>query len=255
MADELEIEVLEGEKPTRLDACAALISQIGSRSQLQKLIKSGDLRVNGAIVPGRTKLRDKDSVTWTVAQEVPISLEPEDIPLHIVYQDDDVVVVNKEAGMVVHPGAGNHTGTMVNALLHHLPELRGVGTGERPGLVHRLDKDTSGLIVVAKNKDALRILQEGFADRSVKRRYLAVCQGRRMEGQVTFDTPYGRSKRDRKKFTARSGSRRAVTHVEVLARAESSSVVAASLETGRTHQIRVHLSESGHPIVGDPIYG
>jgi 23S rRNA pseudouridine1911/1915/1917 synthase len=255
MIDEGKIVVSEEMVGTRLDALADLIQCIGSRSQAQKLIKSGEISVNDVSVPGRTRVRLGDTIDWRRTEPPSLHLVPEDIPLNIIHKDDDVIVVLKPAGMVVHPGAGNRTGTLVNALVFHVPELSGVGTDERPGLVHRLDKDTSGLIIVARNTDALRILQEGFADRTVKRRYIVVCQGRRMDDLVTLDTAYGRSKRDRTKFTGRSGTRRAITHFRVLARAESSSIIAASLETGRTHQIRVHLSESGHPVVGDPIYG
>lgn len=239
----------------RLDRFAPLLEAAGSRNQLQKLISEGRVTVNGSERPARYKLRMDDAISISLPEPQPTHLEPEDLPVHMVHVDPHIIVVNKAAGMVVHPGAGHPNGTLVNALLHHVPDLRGVGTQERPGLVHRLDRDTSGLMVVARTAEALRVLQAGFTDHTVQRRYLAVALGRQLDDRITFETEYGRHPSDRKKFTGTRGSKHAITHVRVLARGETLILIDAKLETGRTHQVRVHLTEAGHPIVADPMYG
>jgi 23S rRNA pseudouridine1911/1915/1917 synthase len=239
----------------RLDRFEPLLNAAGSRNQLQKLILDGRVTVNETERPARYKLRSGDTISASIPDREPTHLEPEDLPIEMVHIDSQIIVVNKSPGMVVHPGAGHPNGTLVNALLHHVPDLRGVGTQERPGLVHRLDRDTSGLMVVARTAEALRVLQEGFTERSVHRRYIAVALGRQLDDHVTFETEYGRHPSDRKKFTGKRGSKHAITHVRVLARGETLVLIDAKLETGRTHQVRVHLTESGHPIVADPVYG
>ena len=247
--------VEDSNKGQRLDRFEPLLEAAGSRNQVQKLILEERVTVNGLVRPARYKTREGDLIEASIPAPEPTHLEPQDLPLDMVHIDPHIIVVNKAAGMVVHPGAGNPDGTLVNALLHHVPDLRGVGTQERPGLVHRLDRDTSGLMVVARTAEALRTLQEGFVERTVQRRYLAVALGRQLEDYVTFDTGYGRHPSDRKKFTSKRGSKNAITHVRVLARGETIVLIDAKLETGRTHQVRVHLTDSGHPIIADPVYG
>ena len=244
-----------GEAGRRLDTHPGLVEAAGSRSRLQALARQELLLVDGRPRPGRHRLVEGSVLELEVPDTEPSHLEPEDLPLSIVYRDEQVLVVDKPAGMVVHPGAGHRSGTMVNALLHHVPDLRGVGTDERPGLVHRLDRDTSGLLVVARSAAALRRLQACFKERSVSRRYLALCLGPRLDDELLLDTPYGRHPKDRKKFTSRQGSRRAVTRVRVLWRERVAALVEARLETGRSHQLRVHLGDTGHPIVADLVYG
>jgi 23S rRNA pseudouridine1911/1915/1917 synthase len=185
------------------------------------------------------------------------SSAPENLPLDIRYEDEHLLVVHKAAGMVVHPAPGHPSGTLINALLHHVPSLVGVGGDvTRPGLVHRIDKDTSGLLVVSKNAEVMVALQRKFAVHDMERTYLAVCLGKIRQDQLTIDTLHGRHPKDRKRFSGRvTEGRRAVTHVEVLARSAICSLVRCTLETGRTHQIRMHLAERGHPIAGDALYG
>jgi 23S rRNA pseudouridine1911/1915/1917 synthase len=185
-----------------------------------------------------------------------LSAEPEAIPLRIVHEDDDVLVIDKPAGLVAHPALGHESGTLVNALLHHLPAVKDVGDKYRPGLVHRLDKDTSGLLLVAKTERALRVLGKAFMRHDIERRYAAIALGTFPEDRFTIQTLHGRAAGDRKKFSGKvPEGKEAITHVTVLARAQLCCLVVCELETGRTHQIRVHLSERGHPVAGDALYG
>lgn len=229
-----------------------------SRSQVSRGLEQGQLIVNG-VKPAKAgvKLVIGDEVVWTRAG---ISLgDPplaQDIPLNIVYEDDALAVVNKPTGLVVHPAAGHLDGTLVNALMFHLEGLSSAGGVDRPGIVHRLDRDTSGLLVVAKRDDVHRELAQRFKDHVIRRRYLAVVLGPRLPESGTIESFYARSHRDRRRMTGKAAEgRRAVTHWRVLARAEAMALVMLQLETGRTHQIRVHLSERGHPVVGDDLYG
>ncbi len=239
--------------------CDVFIAQQSglSRSVVQRLIEQGQARLNGAAAGKKTQIQPGDQVELLLPGPKPAQAQPEEIPLDIVYEDQDVVAVNKPKGMVVHPAAGNEEGTLVNALLAHCGDsLSGVGGETRPGIVHRIDKDTSGLLIVAKNDQAHQALAAQLADHSLYREYEAVVLGALKDDQGTVDAPIGRSAKDRKKMAvaAREG-RRAVTHYQVLGRYPGYTHVRCRLETGRTHQIRVHMASIGHPIAGDPLYG
>ncbi|WP_225209529.1 RluA family pseudouridine synthase [Limosilactobacillus avistercoris] len=225
-----------------------------SRSQLQKWIEDGNVTVNGATVKPKYKLTVGDEVVVEPEKPQKIDLEPEDIPLDIVYEDDDVIVVNKPQGMVVHPAPGHPNHTLVNALLYHSP-LSTINGEFRPGIVHRIDKDTSGLLMVAKNDRAHRSLAAQLKAKTNQREYVALVHGVIKEERGTIDAPLGRSKKDRKKQAVVEDGRHAVTHFKVLERFAHYTLVSCKLETGRTHQIRVHMKYVGHPLAGDPLYG
>ncbi len=228
-----------------------------SRSYIQKLIKDGRVTISNKNVKPNYKVKEGECIRISIPPPVAISLEPEDIDLDIIYQDNDIAVINKPQGMVVHPAPGNYSGTLVNALLYHCNHLSGINGKIRPGIVHRLDKDTSGIIVVAKNDSAHRYLAAQIAARKALRVYWAIVENNIIEDEGTIDAPIKRHPVDRKKMTVATGpgSREAVTHFRVLERFREFTLVEASLETGRTHQIRVHMSHIKHPIVGDTIYG
>jgi 23S rRNA pseudouridine1911/1915/1917 synthase len=213
--------------------------------------------VNGAVPRKNMKLKEGDKILLTVPEPVPPEALPENIPLDIVYEDDDLLVVNKPRGMVVHPAAGNPDGTLVNALLYHCGDsLSGINGILRPGIVHRIDKDTSGLLIVAKNDFSHRLLAEQIKEHSFTRKYQAVVCGNIKDDSGTINAPIGRHPTDRKKMTVTlKNSREAVTHYRVMARYRGYTHVELTLETGRTHQIRVHMAHIGHPVAGDPVYG
>ena len=253
----LKLAVSEDLQGLRLDIfCSRKVSD-RTRSYFTKLASSGNIAVDGQAARPSLKVKKGMQVEIELAAPPPMEARPEDIPLNIIYEDDRVAVVNKSSGMVVHPAAGNYEGTLVNALLHHFGETVGRQNDPvRPGLVHRLDKDTSGLLIIAKDERGLAILQQALKERRIKRHYKAICWGNLEPDRGTIDLPIGRSDRDRKKMVVypRTG-RDAVTHFEVIERLGLADLVLIKLETGRTHQIRVHLSYYGHPIVGDPTYG
>lgn len=228
-----------------------------TRSQLKGFITEGRVQVEGGVVTkAGARLRGGQRIQVQPPVPQPATAEPEDIPLDVRFEDEHVLVVSKPAGMVVHPARGNLCGTLVNAVLHRCPDLTGIGDERRPGIVHRLDKDTTGLMVVAKTQLAHRSLSAQIKARTVIRRYLAIALGSGVADAGTFDTPYGRHPTDRLRFSARGHhTRTAVTHFEVLARGTLSCLVAVQLQTGRTHQIRVHFAEHGHPLAADPLYG
>ena len=228
-----------------------------TRSSVQKLIEEENVRLNGALVAKNARLREGDRVEATEPPPEVLDVKPQNIPLDIVYEDQDLLVVNKPKGMVVHPAAGNPDGTLVNALLFHCGDsLSGINGVIRPGIVHRIDKDTSGLLIVAKNDRAHQSLAEQIAVHSFTRIYNAVVYGIVKEEEGTVSAPIGRHPTDRKRMAVlSSGGREAVTHYRVLERFPGFTLVECRLETGRTHQIRVHMAHIGHPVAGDPVYG
>ena len=253
----LKLAVSEDLQGLRLDIfCSRRISD-HTRSYFTRLASSGHITADGKTARPSLKVKKGMQVEIELIARPPMDARPEDIPLDIIYEDDRIAVVNKSAGMVVHPAAGNYEGTLVNALMHHFGETVGEQCDSaRPGLVHRLDKDTSGLLVIAKDERGLAFLQQELKERRIKRHYKALCWGNLEPDRGTIDLPIGRSDRDRKKMVVfpRIG-RDATTHYEVLDRLGLANLVLLKLETGRTHQIRVHLSHYGHPVIGDPTYG
>lgn len=249
--------VLQAERGgVRVDKYVAEAVPDLSRAAAQRLIDEGRIRVNGAVVKASYRLEPGDAIAVEIPPPVEASLAPEPIPLDIVYEDSDILVVNKPAGMVVHPGFGHAGGTLVNAVLAHCPDLAGVGGKLRPGIVHRLDKDTSGLIVVAKGDAALRDLQAQFQGREVQKAYLALVEGHVSPATGLIDAPIGRDPRARKKMAVvPRGGREAQTEYRALEFYDAHTLVEAHPLTGRTHQIRIHMAFIGHPIVGDPVYG
>ena len=225
-----------------------------TRSQVQSLIKKGQILVNDAPTTNRYQVKPNDQVIIKLPDPVAIDVQPEKMDLDIVYEDDDVIVVNKPQGMVVHPAPGHDHGTLVNGLLAHTP-LATINGELRPGIVHRIDKDTSGLLMVAKNDQALVSLSRQLKDKTNQRKYWAIVHGNIKEDTGTINAPIGRSKKDRKKMAINEEGRPAVTHFKVLERFGEYTLIECQLETGRTHQIRVHLKYIGHPVAGDPLYG
>jgi 23S rRNA pseudouridine1911/1915/1917 synthase len=249
-------ELVAGDEDTgeRLDSWLA--AQLDtSRSRAAQWIEEGRVLLNGAAPKKRDKPAAGDVITVTLPAPVPSTVAAEEIALDVVYQDADLLVLNKPAGMVVHPAPGHYSGTLVNALLHSVSDLSGIGGVMRPGIVHRLDRDTSGLMVVAKHDESHRILSDALKRREVRRAYLAAAWGHLTDARTTVDAPIDRHPTERKRMGVVEGGRRAVTHFRLLERWRAADLVRAELDTGRTHQIRVHLLHLGHPVVGDATYG
>ena len=246
----------EESKNQRLDAFLASSLDGLTRSQATRLIESGEVAVNGRAVSKSYKLAGGEDIAVTLPEPEPVEAVPQDIPLDVVYEDADVIVVNKPSGMVVHPAPGHPDGTLVNALLYHCAgTLSGVGGALRPGIVHRIDRDTSGLIIAAKNDAAHQYLSAQLADHTLARTYECIVVGALREDRGTVDAPIARHPTDRKRMAVVAGGREAVTHWDVIARYPGYTHVRCRLETGRTHQIRVHMAYIGHPILGDTVYG
>lgn len=254
--DELVFKITEEENiGIRIDKYLSNIIEGKSRSFIQGLIDSGAVLVNNEEIKSNYKLRNHDEIIVSMPEPIELDVEPEDIDLNIVYEDEDVIVLNKPQGVVVHPAPGNYSGTLVNGLLYHCKDLSGINGVIRPGIVHRIDKDTSGILVIAKNDDAHNHLAKQFKDHSIKREYYALVEGKFSKIEGTVDKPIGRNKKDRLKMAIVEDGKRAVTHYNVLEQYNNgTALVKCTLETGRTHQIRVHMAYIGHPLVGDPLY-
>ena len=252
----IRLRASEESKNQRLDAFLASSLDGLTRSQATRLIESGEVAVNGRAVSKSYKLAGGEDIAVTLPEPEPVEAVPQDIPLDVVYEDADVIVVNKPSGMVVHPAPGHPDGTLVNALLYHCAgTLSGIGGALRPGIVHRIDRDTSGLIIAAKNDAAHQYLSAQLADHTLARTYECIVVGSLREDRGTVDAPIARHPADRKRMAVVAGGREAVTHWEVIARYPGYTHVRCRLETGRTHQIRVHMAYIGHPILGDTVYG
>lgn len=240
----------------RIDKYLSLLMDGFSRSYIQKIISSKAVTVDSRPVKASYRVTEGEEVKIAVPEPIALDIEPEDIPLEIVYEDTDLLIINKPQGMVVHPAPGHYSGTLVNALLYHcrdsLSDINGV---MRPGIVHRIDRDTSGLLVICKNNNAHHILADQFAVHSITRTYRAVVYNNIKNEEGTIDAPLARMKNDRKKIGIDPAGRRAVTHYKVLERFGNYTYIECRLETGRTHQIRVHMASIGHPLLGDPVYG
>lgn len=253
MIDELEFKI--DLQTGRIDKILADFMPKTSRSQIQAWIKGGNLSVNGEVVKANYKVQCGDTLRLTIPEAEKINVTPENIPLDIVFEDDDLLVVNKPTGMVVHPSKGHLTGTLVNGLLYHVNTLSEGTAYVRPGIVHRIDMDTSGLLVVAKTNEAHQKLAEQLENHTMEREYYALVHGVISHEDGTIDAPIARMHIDRKKRTVAEGGKHAITHFEVVERFKNYTLVKLNLETGRTHQIRVHMKYIGHPVVGDPMYG
>ena len=253
--EELSFIVPEELAGFRLDKGISEYYEEISRSGISRVIKEGGVSVNGSKMKASYILEASDTVSLSLPKSVIPDIEPEDIPLDILYEDEAVIVVNKPKGMVVHPAAGHYSGTLVNALMYHCRDLSGINGVLRPGIVHRIDKDTTGSLIVCKNDTAHRDIAGQLALHSIDRRYRAVVHGRFAEEKGTVDMPLGRDRRDRKRMAVDPAGKRAVTHYEVLESFKDFSYIECRLETGRTHQIRVHMSHIGHPLLGDEVYG
>ncbi len=257
MADKFIITITSEETGMRIDKLLSDYQPDMTRSALQKIIDDGGVTVSGNSVNKNYKVKFQDEITLSVPDPKPLDITAENIPLDIRYEDDDLLVVNKPKGMVVHPAPGNYSGTLVNALMHHCGDsLSGINGVIRPGIVHRIDKDTSGLLIVAKNDFAHVNLAQQIKEHSFTREYQCVVYGGFKDEEGTVDAPIGRHHIDRKKMTVTDkNSKNAVTHYYIKGRYQGFTHLRVRLETGRTHQIRVHMSYIGHPIAGDPVYG
>ena len=247
--------IVQNNVGTRIDSFLANIDEKYSRARAQKLLKDGKILVNDSAVKGSYKVKAGDKITVIIDEPKETDLKAEEIPLDVIYEDDDIIVVNKAKGMVVHPGNGNPDGTLVNAVLAHCKgNLSGVGGELRPGIVHRIDKDTSGLLIVAKNDEAHVNMSEEIKNHEVTKIYTALVKGVIAENKATINMPIARSQNDRKKMAVSENGKEAVTHFEVIKRYDKYTLLKVKIDTGRTHQIRVHMAQIGYPVVGDEVY-
>lgn len=248
-------QITEEMEDERIDKCISMLIDSLSRSYIQKLIKEDAVSVNGKPVKGSYRVKAEDEVSFFLPKAVEPDIIAQPIPLDILYEDQDVIVVNKPKGMVVHPAAGHYCDTLVNALLYYCgAELSGINGVMRPGIVHRIDRDTTGSLIVCKNDRAHNCIAEQLKEHSITRRYRAICHGVLKEEEGTIDRPIGRHPTDRKKMAVSEKGKRAVTHYRVLQRFAKYTYMECELETGRTHQIRVHMASIGHPLLGDEVY-
>ena len=239
----------------RIDKLIAEVYKDISRMTIQRLINDGKLKINNKNVKVSYKVSEGDSIEFDLQEPEEIDIKAQDIPLNVIYEDEDIIVINKEKGMVVHPGNGRTEDTLVNALMQKCKNsLSGIGGKIRPGIVHRLDKDTSGIIIVAKNDKAHINLSEQIKNRKVNKYYIALVRGNVIENNATINMPIARSTKDRKKMAVSEKGKEAITHFKVLKRYNGYTLLKLKIDTGRTHQIRVHLAEIGHPVVGDEVY-
>ena len=248
------MEVIVKEAGVRLDKAVADLTEL-SRSQANEAIKAGTILVNNQRQKARYAVKLGDVISYELPKEEVLDYQPEDIPIEIVYEDSDVAVVNKPQGMVVHPSAGHTSGTLVNALLYHVKDLSTINGVVRPGIVHRIDKDTSGLLMIAKNDKAHQALAQELKEKKSLRQYVAIVHGNLPNDRGVIEAPIGRSDKDRKKQAVTAKGKPALTRFQVLEHFGDFTLVELTLETGRTHQIRVHMAYIGHPIAGDPVYG
>lgn len=254
--ENLSFNINSEEEGQRIDKYLSIMIEGKSRSFVQGLIDEKKVKANSKVIKSNYKIKKGDFIEVEVPEPVELNVSAEEMNLDIVYEDEDVLVVNKEKGIVVHPAPGNYIGTLVNGILHHCSDLSGINGVIRPGIVHRIDKDTSGILVIAKNDEAHNDLAAQFKEHSIKREYYALVEGKFSNVKGSVDKPISRDKKERIKMAINSDGKRAVTHYEVLEQYDKGvSLVKCTLETGRTHQIRVHMSSIGHPLVGDLVYG
>lgn len=250
-----EYIVSQEEKGKRLDTYISSVDTDITRTSAQRLIEDGNILINGKNAKVSYKIQENDKILVEIPEPKQIELKAQNIPIEIIYEDSDIIVVNKPKGMVVHPANGNPDGTLVNAIMAICKDsLSGIGGEIRPGIVHRIDKDTSGLLIVAKNDNAHVKMSEQIKNHEVKKTYIALVRGVFKENEATIDMPIGRSTSDRKKMAVNKNGKNAITHIKVLKRFDKYTLLQVNIETGRTHQIRVHLSHIGYPIVGDYTY-
>lgn len=254
--EKLSFTISTDDNGQRIDKFLSTAVEGKSRAFIQGIIDEKKVEVNNKVVKSNYKIKSNDLIEVIMPDPVELNVEPEEMDLDIVHEDEDLIIINKSKGVVVHPAPGNYTGTLVNGILHHCTDLSGINGVIRPGIVHRIDKDTSGILVIAKNDEAHNALAKQFKEHSIKREYYALVEGRFSNENGTIDKPLGRDKKERIKMAIKEDGKRAVTHYEVLEQYNKGiALVKCTLETGRTHQIRVHMASIGHPLVGDLVYG